>query len=116
MSPVSIAAYFPWSRVVIAAQSVSSEADLAVVDVRPDRRFTPLCSRCSRPAGRIASEQVRSVRDLDFASARVHLRLSYRKVHCPACRAVVVEGIEPVERWQRVTRRLREGDRPGAAE
>lgn len=46
------------------------------------------------------------MRDLDFASARVHLRLSYRKVYCPACRAVVVEGLEPVERWQRVTRRL----------
>ena len=106
MSSSSIAAYFPWSRVVISGQSVSAEADLAVVDVRPDRRFAPLCSRCGQPAGRIASEEVRSVRDLDFASARVHLRLSYRKVYCPACRSVVIEGLEAVERWQRVTRRL----------
>ena len=36
MSSASIAAYFPGSRVVIAGQRVSAEADLAVVDVRPD--------------------------------------------------------------------------------
>ena len=97
MSSASIAGYFPWSRVVIAGQSVSAEADLAV-DVRPDHRFAPLCSRCNQPADRVASEEVRSVRDLDLASARIHLRLSYRKVYCPACRAVVVEGLELVER------------------
>jgi len=106
MSSLSIAAYFPWNRVVIAGQNVSSEVDLAVVDVRPDRRFAPLCSRCSQPASRVVSEEVRAVRDLNFASASVHLRLSYRKVYCPACRAVIVEELEAVDRWQRVTRRL----------
>jgi len=46
------------------------------------------------------------VRDLDFASATVHLRVAYRKVYCPECRGVVVEELEQVEPWQRVTRRL----------
>ncbi|MFO7959036.1 MAG: helix-turn-helix domain-containing protein [Candidatus Brocadiia bacterium] len=106
MPAVSITPYFPWCRVVVANQNVSAEADLAVVDLRPDRRFTPLCHRCWAEAARICSHQVRSVRDLDLASARVHLRLAYRKVFCPACDVVVVEELEVVDPWQRVTRRL----------
>lgn len=106
MSTLSIASYFPWSRVVVCGQSVGEEADLAVVDVRPDLRFAPLCNQCRGIATRVCSHQVRAVRDLDLASARVHLRLAYRKVFCPACEGVVVEELELVEPWQRVTRRL----------
>jgi len=62
MSAVSIAAYYPWSRVVILGQSVSTEADLAVLDVRPDQRFKPLCSRCGGAASRTCSHHVRAVR------------------------------------------------------
>jgi transposase len=92
--------------VVVARQNVSAEADLAVVDLRPDRRFTPRCHRCGGPASRVCSRHVRAVRDLDFASAQVHLRLTYRKVFCPACKAVVVEDMALVDPWKRVTRRL----------
>ena len=106
MSSLSIASYFPWSRVVVCGQSVSAEADLPVVDVRPDLRFAPLCNQCGGAATRVCSHHVRGVRDLDFASATVHLRLAYRKVFCPACEGVVVEELELVEPWQRVTRRL----------
>jgi len=106
MSSLSVARYYPWSRVVVSRQSVSEEADLAVLDVRPDERFSPLCSRCGRAASRTCSHEVRGVRDLDMATARVMLRLSYRKVYCPACDAVLVEELEPVEPWQRITRRL----------
>ena len=106
MSSLSVARYYPWSRVVVSRQSVGEEADLAVLDVRPHERFRPLCSRCSQAVSRTCSHEVRAVRDLNMASARVILRLSYRKVYCPACRAVVVEGLDLVERWQRVTRRL----------
>ena len=106
MSSLSIASYFPWSRVVILGQRVSQEADLAVVDVRPDLRFAPLCNQCGAAASRVCSHHVRAVRDLDFASATVHLRVAYRKVYCPECRGVVVEELEQVEPWQRVTRRL----------
>jgi len=106
MSTLSIAPYFPWSRVVVCRQSVGKEADLAVLDLRPDERFAPLCSRCGRAVSRTCSHQVRAVRDLSMTSARVMLRLAYRKVYCPACDAVVVEQMEPVVPWQRITRRL----------
>jgi len=59
-----------------------------------------------RGPGSKVSRHVRAVRDLNMATARVMLRLAYRKVYCPACRAVVVEWLEPVEPWQRITRRL----------
>ena len=36
MSSLSIASYFPWSRVVVSGQSVGEQADLAVVDVRAE--------------------------------------------------------------------------------
>ena len=116
MSNLSVARYYPWSRVVVSGQSVSEEADLsacrhaqaglAVVDVRADERFKPLCSRCRRAVSRTCSHEVRAVRDLNMASAQVTLRLAYRKVYCRACDAVVVEEVEPVEPWQRITRRL----------
>jgi transposase len=106
MSTLSIAPYYPWRRVVVSRQSVSKEADLAVLDLRPDRRFRPRCSRCSGAVSRICSHEVRAVRDLNMAGARVELRFSYRKVYCRACDAVVVEQMEAVEPWQRVTRRL----------
>jgi transposase len=92
--------------VVVSRQNVSTEAALAVLDVRPDERFKPLCSRCKRTVSRTCSHEVRAVRDLDFASARVHLRLSYRKVYCRACDVVVVEDTDVADPWQRVTRRL----------
>jgi transposase len=106
MSSLSVARYYPWRRVVVSSQSVSKEADLAVLDLRPDERFVPLCSRCKQPVSRTCSHEVRAVRDLSMAGAHVTLRLSYRKVYCPACDAVVVEDMEPVHLWQRVTRRL----------
>jgi len=106
MSTLSIAAYFPFSRLVISGQSVAEEADVAVVDLRPDERFCPICHRCGAQAARICSGQVRAVRDLPFASARVYLRLAYRKVFCPQCRMRVVEDLELVGPWQRVTHRL----------
>ena len=106
MSSLSVARYYPWSRVVVSRQSVGEEADLAVLDLRPDARFKPLCSRCGQAVSRTCSNEVRAVRDLNMTSARVMLRLAYRKVYCRGCDAVVVEQMEPVEPWQRITRRL----------
>lgn len=106
MSTLSIALYFPFSRVKVSGQSVAPECDVAFIDIRPDLRFTPRCHRCGSPAPRVHSSNTRAVRDLDFASARVWLRYTYRKVVCRACAQVVVEELEIVEPWQRVTRRL----------
>lgn len=106
MSSLSIAAYFPWSRMVVESQSVSAEADLAVIDLRPDQRFAPRCHICGASSSRVCSHQLRAVRDQPMASARITLRLSYRNIYCANCRRVVVEELEAVEPWQRVTRRL----------
>ena len=106
MSTLSIAAYFPFGRVKVSGQSVAPECDVAFIDIQPDLRFTPLCYQCGSPARRVHSRHTRAVRDLDFASAHVWLRYSYRKLFCPACVGVVVEELELVEPWQRVTRRL----------
>jgi len=106
MSTLSIAAYFPYGRVKVSCQSVAPECDVAFIDISPDLRFTPRCHQCGSPAPRVHSSHTRAVRDLDFASAHVWLRYSYRKVLCPGCEQVVVEDLELVEPWQRVTRRL----------
>ena len=105
MSTLSIAAYFPFRRVRICRQSVAAEVDMAVIDVVPDRRFRPICHRCGS-TGSVQQWEVRSIRDLDFASARVHLRCSYRKISCRRCGQVVVEDLDLFEPYQRVTKRL----------
>jgi transposase len=105
MSSLSIAAYFPFRRVCISKQNVSSQVDLAVVDVTPDRRFRPICHRCHK-VGTIQQHEIRSIRDLNFASARMHLRCSYRKIYCAQCGQVVVEDLEFFEPYQRITKRL----------
>ncbi|HUU91067.1 MAG TPA: ISL3 family transposase [Phycisphaerae bacterium] len=106
MSTCSIAAYFPFRRVRIAGQSVAAQADLAMIDVVPDERFRPICHACGRQAGRIQQREVRAVRDLNFGSARVILRCTYRKVWCRQCSQVVVEDLELFDPYRRVTRRL----------
>jgi transposase len=106
MSSLSIASYFPWSRMVVESQSVSAKGDLAVIDLRPDQRFAPRCHVCGAQASRVCSHEVRAVHDKPLASARVMLRLAYRNVYCANCGRVVVEQLEAVEPWQRLTRRL----------
>ena len=106
MSTLSIAAYFPFRRVRITGQSVGAEADIAMIDVVPDKRFRPVCHDCKAPAGRARQRTLRAIRDLNFASARVWLRCTYRKVWCPQCGRVVVEDLELFDPYQRVTRRL----------
>lgn len=105
MSSVSIAAYFPFCRARISSQSVDAEAKLAIIDVVPDRRFRPICHRCGS-TGRVHQREVRSIQDLNFASARVYLRCAYRKIFCRSCRRVVVEDLELFDPYRRVTKRL----------
>jgi len=106
MSSLSIARYFPFRRVRIAGQNVAGKADLAMIDVVPDQRFRPVCHACGKPAGRARQNEIRAIRDLNFGSAAVSLRCSYRKVWCPNCSQVRVEDLELFDPYQRVTRRL----------
>ena len=106
MSSLSIACYFPFRRVRITRQSVAAKADMAMIDVVPDKRFRPICHACGKPAGRIRQNEVRAIRDLNIGSASVHLRCTYRKVWCTNCSQVSVEDLELFDPYQRVTRRL----------
>lgn len=106
MSSLSIAAYYPWSRVKVVAQSVSAEADLAQVNIEPDARFNPLCYVCGCDKGTIHQWHHRAVRDLNMGAARVVLNLRYRNLRCPKCSSTRVEKFEFVRPRERVTSRL----------
>lgn len=103
MSLLSISKYFPWSRVVVTGQRVGRESVMTFI--RPDRRYSPVCSRCGGNGTVIRSHHSRVVRDLDLGSHRSEIEISYRKVYCSDCDRVVVEDLGVVVPWRRVTRR-----------
>jgi len=106
MSTLSIAHYFPFSQMVVTRQSVSDDATMAVVVLKPDQRLHPVCHACRTPGHGIHSEETWAVRDLNFAAARVSLNCTYRKLFCLACRRVMVEDTGVFEPCSRVTKRL----------
>jgi len=106
MSVMSIAAYFPFRRVCLFGQSINLDGSMARVDIRPDRRFRPVCHVCGRPASSIHAWEKRSVRDLNMGSIHVWLNCSYRKVVCSECDRIQVEDLGVFEPYKRVTRRL----------
>lgn len=106
MSGMSIAYYFPYRRIKIVHQSVAQDTKTARIDIGPDKRFLPVCSRCGRVSPRIHSHVQRRVRDLDLASFRVWLYCHYRKIVCIHCRRIVVEDLDLFAPCQRVTKRL----------
>jgi transposase len=85
---------------------VSEEADLAQLNVEPDRRFIPVCHVCGSKAERIHEWHVRMVRDLNMANARVFIRARYRNIRCGVCERIRVEDLGFFEPHKRVTRRL----------
>jgi len=108
MSTLSIADYFPFRRVKILSQAVHGEdASSALIQVGPDLRYHPICHACGTPAATIHSQSHRRfIRDLNLAQAEVFLQVAYRKIWCPACHGVRVEGLEFVNASARVTHRL----------
>jgi transposase len=106
MSNLSIAHYFPFERVSILEQEVSADSTEACIRVVPDRRFRPLCHVCKEKCYHIHSHDSRSLRDLNFGSARVSLDCCYRTVFCPRCQAIRVEDLGLFDPYQRITRRL----------
>ena len=103
---VSIAAYFPFSRMKLTFHDVTLEADLAYIEARPDKRFKPVCHECGAVASRVHERRSRPVRDLNFAEARVWIKIEFRRVVCPTCQAIRVEETQIADPYQRVTRRL----------
>jgi len=106
MSTLSISYYFPFSQMVVTRQSVSEDATMAVVVLKPDERFHPVCHACRTPGHGVHSMETRPIRDLNLATAQVTLNCTYRKLFCHACGRVMVEDTGVFEPWSRVTRRL----------
>lgn len=103
---LSIAAYFPWSRVRVAYQSVIPEGRTALVRLEPDKRFHPCCHQCGQVARTVHANTRKFVRDLDFGGFSMLLQVEHRKIWCDRCGGVRVEQLEFVDVAQRVTKRL----------
>ena len=106
MSVMSIAPYFPFSRVKLKRQTVAEEGDIAWLEAEPDERYRPICSVCGKPARHIHGWDKRPLRDLNMGATRVWIGCAFRKVYCPGCGRVRVEDLAFFDPYQRVTRRL----------
>ena len=106
MSGLSIAPYFPFRRIKIVKQTVTSEATEALIHVNSDKRFVPICSGCGKRASGFHSWTQRTIRDLSFATARTWVVCRYRKVFCAHCQGIRIEDLDLFHPYVRVTRRL----------
>lgn len=106
MSDLSVAAYFPWSRVKVTHQQVNMEPRSALVRIEPDERFRPLCHDCGGPARTVHSHARRFIRDLAFGDFEMLLQVEHRKIWCDACGGVRVERLEFADASARITHRL----------
>ena len=107
MSDLSIAAYFPFTRMKIIDQNIHDQAQSAMILLSPDRRYQPLCHVCGQRAATVHSQgHHRIIRDLNLASTQVWLNIEYRKVWCSPCHGARVEQLSFCEAGKRVTHRL----------
>jgi transposase len=106
MSDLTISRYFPFRRIKIVKQSVDCDANKALIEIYPHRRFKPVCHQCGHGAKTAHSWAQRKVRDLNIATAQVWLDCHYRKLFCPVCKAIRIEDLELFDPYIRVTRRL----------
>ncbi len=106
MSTLSIALYFPFTRVKVVGQNVHPTG--AVIRMEQDRRWRPLCHDCRCPAQTVHSQgHRRMIRDLNLADRQVWLDVDYRKVWCPRCGRARVEHLSFCDSPRRLTDRLR---------
>lgn len=106
MSEPSIAPYFPFRRIKILNQTVTSEAAEAHIQAQPDKRFQPICQTCGHRASGTHSWTQRKIRDLNFATARMWIICRYRKVFCAHCHGIHIEDLDLFHPYLRVTSRL----------
>ncbi len=107
MSNLSIAAYFPFTRVKITEQTVHDDAEAAMIYFKQDLRYRPLCHDCQTPALTVHTQgRRRSIQDLHLASKEVWLDVEYRKLWCEQCNGVRVEHLSFCDAGKRVTHRL----------
>jgi transposase len=106
MSVLSIAPYFPFRRIKILEQTVTSGATEAHILAEPDKRFQPICQRCGKKACGTHSWTERKIRDLSFATAQTWITCRYRKLICAHCQGIHIEELELFHPYLRVTTRL----------
>ena len=96
---------FNFTGVKISNLCIHSSGLLTIVDLAPDYRVSPKCSRCLKKASGIHSTDTRLIRDLDISESLVLIRLLYRKVFCRHC-GIRVEHHDFVGPCSRVTKRF----------
>ena len=106
MSVPTIASYFPFRRIKIISQSVNSQATVAHIQVKPDKRFQPICHECGKPAAGVHSWTQRKIRDLNMAATQLWVTCHYRKVFCAHCHGIHIEALDLFHPYLRVTLRL----------
>ena len=106
MSAPSIAPYFPFRRIKIISQSVNCETTVSHIQVKPDKRFQPICHECGRRAAGVHSWTQRKIRDLNIAATRLWVTCQYRKVFCAHCHGIHIEALDLFHPYLRVTLRL----------
>jgi transposase len=108
MSSLSIASYFPFTRVKVIQQTVHGDGpSSALIRLEPDQRCHPLCHDCGSPATTVHSKgHVRIIRDLNMASAQTTLQVGYRRVWCDHCGGARTERLSFADAGKRVTHRL----------
>lgn len=108
MSGLSIASYFPFTRVKVVQQNVHLDSPTpgTLIHLQPDQRYRPVCREC-HSRGIVHSQGLRRVvRDLNFGPAQTYLQVEYRRVWCPRCQQARVEPLEFLDSHKRLTRRL----------
>jgi transposase len=106
MSVPTIASYFPFRRIKIISQSVNRQATVAHIQVKPDKRFQPICHECGKPAAGVHSWTQRKIRDLNMAATQLWVTCHYRKVFCAHCHGIHIEALDLFHPYLRVTLRL----------
>ena len=104
MSNNNITNLFPFNRVKI--EKINSKTEkLTVVKITPDKRYSPICSRCLQKVKSIHSYNKRVIYDLAMSGSRVEIAYTYRTVYCNNC-GIKVEHHDFVEPYSRVTNRF----------
>jgi transposase len=94
-------------RVKITEQTVHDNAESAMIYLKQDLRYRPLCHNCQVPALAVHTQgRRRFVQDLNLANREVWLDVEYRKVWCEQCHGVRVEHLSFCDAGKRVTHRL----------
>lgn len=104
MSVTSITPYFPFCRINILGQRITGSTSL--IQVRPDKRYKPICYVCKSNSVFIHKWVQRPIRDLNFGPAYVSIECMYRQVFCLICRRYLLEDLEFFEPSKRVTKRF----------